>query len=252
MAALQFEKRILAAWSPRARRAGKDLAPCAVENAFDDDHERPLTTMDTPAFTDPAGTWNKRFETADYIFGIEPNDYLRAKAHRLAPGGRVLCVADGEGRNSVWLARQGLRVDAFDIAEVGVAKARKLADDARVRVNFDVADCDAWPWPVDTYDAVAAIFIQFADPAMRERLFARMATALKPGGLLVLQGYTPRQLEYKTGGPPILSHLYTADMLRDAFAALEIIELDEYEADLCEGSHHAGRSALVGMIARRR
>lgn len=207
--------------------------------------------MSTSAFPDPAGTWNKRFEAADYIFGIEPNDYLRKKAHMLAPSGRVLCVADGEGRNSVWLARQGMRVDAFDIAEVGVAKARKLADDAGVTVNHDVADCDAWPWPVDAYDAVVAIFVQFADPAMRERLFARMAAALKRGGLLVLQGYTPRQLEYKTGGPPVLSHLYTADMLRDAFAALEIIELDTYEAELSEGNHHSGRSALVGMIARR-
>ena len=210
-----------------------------------------MKPMNTPAFTDPAGTWNKRFEAADYIFGTEPNDYLLAKAHLLAPGGRVLCVADGEGRNSVWLARQGMRVDAFDIAEIGVAKARKLAADAGVTVNYDVADCDGWPWPVDAYDAVVAIFIQFADPAMRERLFARMAAALKPGGLLVLQGYTPKQLEYKTGGPPILSHLYTEDMLREAFAALEIIELDAYEADLREGNHHVGRSALVGMIARR-
>ncbi len=210
-----------------------------------------MTTMSTSAFTDPAGTWNKRFEAADYIFGIEPNEYLRAKTQMLARAGRVLCVADGEGRNSVWLARQGMRVDAFDIAEVGVAKARKLATDAGVTVNYDVADCDAWPWPVDAYDAVVAIFVQFADPAMRERLFAHMAAALKPGGLLVLQGYTPRQLEYKTGGPPILSHLYTAEMLREAFAALEIIELDAYEAELSEGNHHAGRSALVGMIARK-
>ena len=208
--------------------------------------------MNMPAFANPAATWNQRFAGAGYLFGTEPNEYLRAHAGQLPSGGRVLCVADGEGRNSVWLARQGLQVDAFDIAEVGVEKARQLAAAANVPVNYTVADCDTWPWPVAAYDAVVAIFIQFADPALRERLFARMAAALKPGGVLVLQGYTPKQLDYKTGGPPILSHLYTVDMLRAAFSTLEIIELKEYEADLTEGSQHAGQSALVGMIARKR
>ena len=211
-----------------------------------------MTMTDSTPFADPAATWNQRFAGADHLFGTEPNVYLRDHAHLIAPGARVLCVADGEGRNSVWLARQGMRVDAFDIAAVGVEKARRLAAAAGVKVNYEVADCDAWRWPTGAYDAVVAIFVQFADPAMRERLFARMIDALAPGGLLVLQGYTPGQLEYKTGGPPIASHLYTAPMLREAFASLEIVELVEYEAEIAEGSGHAGRSALVGMIARRR
>ncbi|MGZ5241258.1 MAG: class I SAM-dependent methyltransferase [Caldimonas sp.] len=205
---------------------------------------------ETP-FPDAAATWNKRFENADYIFGVEPNEYLRAHFSLLAPAGRVLCVADGEGRNSVWLARQGMRVDAFDISEVGVAKARKLAAEANVAIEFSVADCDRWPWPVETYDAVAAIFVQFADPPMRQRLFANMVRSLKPGGLLLLQGYGVEQLEYKTGGPSMASHLYTAELLRAAFAALQIIELREYEADLTEGTQHHGRSALVGLLARK-
>jgi SAM-dependent methyltransferase len=207
--------------------------------------------MTDMTFPDPAGTWNRRFESDDYIFGLAPNEFLREQAAHLAPAGRVLCVADGEGRNSVWLARQGMRVDAFDISEVGVAKARKLAAQAQVDVDFSVADCDRWPWPVDAYDTVAAIFVQFADPAMRERLFAHVVRALRPRGLLVLQGYTPKQLEFKTGGPPILSHLYTAELLRSAFAALEIIELREYEAHLTEGTQHHGRSALIGLLARK-
>jgi SAM-dependent methyltransferase len=202
-------------------------------------------------FSDAAATWNKRFGNTDYIFGLEPNEYLRAQASLLTPGSRVLCVADGEGRNSVWLARQGMRVDAFDISEVGVAKARKLASEANVPIEFSVADCDGWPWPVETYDAVVAIFVQFADPSMRERLFAHMVGSLKRGGLLVLQGYTAKQLEYKTGGPPIVSHLYTAELLRAAFATLRIVELREYEAELTEGTQHHGRSALVGLLARK-
>ena len=208
--------------------------------------------MTANSFSDAAATWNKRFEGDEFIFGQEPNAYLRSHAAPLAPAGRVLCVADGEGRNSVWLAAQGHRVDAFDIAELGVAKARKLAAAAGVTVNYSVADCDGWAWPEAAYDTVAAIFIQFADPAMRERLFANMVRALRPGGLLVLQGYTPRQLEYKTGGPGIESHLYTEAMLRSAFAALEIIELSDYEAELTEGRQHHGRSALLGMVARKR
>ena len=207
--------------------------------------------MNTPAFPDATATWNKRFENEAYIFGLEPNEYLREHAGLLAAGSRVLCVADGEGRNSVWLARQGLRVDAFDISPVGVAKARKLAADAGVVVDFSVADCDQWPWPAEAFDVVAAIFVQFADPSMRERLFANIIRTLKPGGLLMLQGYTPKQLDYKTGGPPILSHLYTAELLRTAFAPLQIVELREYEAKLTEGTQHHGHSALIGMIARK-
>jgi hypothetical protein len=114
-----------------------------------------------------------------------------------------------------------------------------------------VADCDAWPWPTEGCDGIVAVFVQFADPAMRERLFARMVAALRPGGVLILQGYTPRQLEFKTGGPGELSHLYTATLLRQAFASLEVVDLVEYEAELNEGTRHAGRSALVGLVARK-
>ena len=203
-------------------------------------------------FADPAGTWNKRFAAEGFLFGTEPNAWLREHAGVWQAGQRVLCVADGEGRNSVWLAQRDLQVDAFDIAEVGVAKARRLAAEHGVSVDFQVADCDSFAWPEAHYDGVAAIFVQFADPALRERLFAHMQRCLKPGGTLLLQGYTPQQLEYRTGGPPLLSHLYTADMLRDAFAAMDIVELRDYEADVAEGSGHHGRSALIGLVARRR
>ena len=207
--------------------------------------------MSTPPFSDAAATWNERFKAGDYIFGQKPNEYLREHTNLLAPGSRVLCVADGEGRNSVWLARQGMQVDAFDIAETGVGKARKLAEQANIHVNYTVSDCDEFAWPAEAYDAVVAIFVQFADPAMRERLFANMVRTLKRGGHLLLQGYTPKQLDYRTGGPPILSHLYTPELLRSAFGRLDIVELREYEADLTEGTQHSGRSALVGMVARK-
>lgn len=211
-----------------------------------------MTQPPQTAFDDPAGTWNRRFAQEDFLFGVAPNEWLKAHANHWLPGQRVLCVADGEGRNSVWLARQGLRVEAFDIAEVGVAKARRWAARQAVTVDYTVADCDAFKWPTAAYDGVAAIFIQFADPALRARLFAHMVASLKPGGVLVLQGYTPKQLEYRTGGPPLVSHLYTEPMLRSAFAAMELLTLTEYEADVAEGAGHRGRSALIGLVARRR
>ncbi len=203
------------------------------------------------SFGDAAAMWNRRYAGDELLFGEQPNEYLRAQQARLPRGGRALCVADGEGRNSVWLAQQGLRVDAFDIAERGIAKARALARRMGVEVNFAVADCDALSWPEAEYDLVAAIFVQFADPAMRKRLFARMARALRPGGLLVLQGYTPRQLQYRSGGPQRVDHLYTEALLRRAFRDLEILELSSYDAELHEGSQHSGMAALIGMVGRR-
>ncbi|MBI3157004.1 MAG: class I SAM-dependent methyltransferase [Burkholderiales bacterium] len=203
------------------------------------------------AFGDPAGTWNQRFDAPGYLFGTEPNAWLREHAGLWQPGQRVLCVADGEGRNSVWLAQRGLVVDAFDIAASGVAKARRLAAERGVQVDLAVADCDGYAWREEAWDGIAAIFVQFADPALRARLFARIVAGLVPGGTLLLQGYTPRQLDYRTGGPGVASHLYTGAMLREAFAALEIVEMREYDAELREGSGHSGMSALIGMVARK-
>lgn len=199
-----------------------------------------------------ADRWNQRFAQPDFVFGEQPNAWLRAHAHHWQPGQRVLCVADGEGRNSVWLAQQGLRMEAFDISAVGVAKARGLAERRGVQVDYQVADCDGFAWPRDAYDGVAAIFVQFADPALRARLFERMVASLAPGGVLVLQGYTPQQLVYRTGGPPQVENLYTEALLRESFGAMELLELSDYEAEVDEGAGHRGRSALIGLVARKR
>lgn len=206
-------------------------------------------TEDTAAKA--ASVWDQRYDTPEFLFGTAPNEYLVSQQSLLRPGMRALAVADGEGRNSVWLARQGLSVDAFDVSPVAVGKARRLAGDAQVAVDFHVADCDAWSWKPASYDVVAAIFVQFADPALRVRLFANIVTTLKPGGILILQGYTPKQLEYKTGGPGVLENLYTEEILRTELGALDIVELRNYEANLDEGTQHAGPSALIGLVARK-
>lgn len=210
-----------------------------------------MTTASTTPLSQPAQTWNSRFARDGYVFGTEPNEWLRRHAAVWRAGSRILCVADGEGRNSVWLAKQGHRVEAFDISEVAVAKARRLAQDLQAEVDFAVAGCDDFAWKQGHYDGVAAIFVQFADPALRARLFERMVRSLKPGGSLILVGYTAKQLEYGTGGPSVLSHLYSPQMVREAFAELDIQVLQAYEQQLSEGDGHKGLSALLGLVAVR-
>ncbi|MEY4889748.1 MAG: hypothetical protein RIQ75_878 [Pseudomonadota bacterium] len=196
--------------------------------------------------------WNERYSEPGYLFGTEPAAFLRREASRLSAGQTALCVADGEGRNSVYLAGLGLSVTAMDASEVAVEKAQALARANSVTVDFHVADIARWDWTARPYDVVAGIFFQFAGPSLRDEIFAGMIRALAPGGLLMLHGYTPAQLVHNTGGPRVLENLYTSELLRDRFRDLDLLHLDEYEADLAEGSRHLGRSALIDLVARRR
>ncbi len=212
-------------------------------------------TADDPGRPFTPASWDDRYAGDDYLFGTEANQFLVTCRDLLGGADltrtRVLCVADGEGRNSVWLASQGCQVDAFDPSSVAVAKARLLAEERGVSVNHAVADADTWPWPENAYTAVAAIFIQFADPALRRRIYDRIARALEPGGLLLLEGYTLDQLQYGTGGPRSPDHLYTEEQLRAELAAFEIERLHAYHAPVEEGPGHSGMSALVDVVARR-
>lgn len=194
--------------------------------------------------------WNDRYATDDYLFGTDPAAFLAREAHRLPRGARVLCVADGEGRNSVHLARLGHDVTAFDMSPNAVAKARRLAGATGVTAEFHVAALEEWDWSRD-FDAVAAIFIQFLDPAARAAAFDRIAGAVRPGGLLLLHGYAPRQVDYATGGPPRAENMYTLELLHAAFAGWEVLHADDYDAVIEEGRGHSGRSGLIDFVARR-
>ena len=195
--------------------------------------------------------WDERYDRADYIFGEAPNAFLAAQAARLTGYRTALAVADGEGRNGVFLAEQGLDVMAIDASPVGLAKAERLAAKRGVTLSTRHLDIAAYEWPDAGFDVIAAIFIQFAPPAMRTALFAGMVRALAPGGMLLLQGYRPEQLGYGTGGPGQIENLYTEDMLRAAFAALDILSLDSHDTVLSEGTAHAGPSALIDLVARK-
>lgn len=195
--------------------------------------------------------WNERYAGEGFLFGTAPNAFLRAQRHRLPASGSALAVADGEGRNGVWLAEQGLDVLAVDASEVGLAKSRRLAAERGVTLAWELGDLASWDFGRERFDVIAAIFIQFADPALRARIFDGMKAALKPGGVLLLEGYLPEQLDYRTGGPSELANLYTEPMLREAFADLHIEYLASYDAELDEGAGHRGMSALIDLVARK-
>lgn len=163
----------------------------------------------------------------------------------------MLCIADGEGRNGVWLAKQGMQVVGFDSSDIALAKAKRFAKENQVQVEYSFSDTDHFTWYANTYDAVVGIFIQFADPSMRARIFQQTYQALKSGGIFILQGYTTKQLEYKTGGPSLIDHLYTEALIRDLTRDFEVLELCSYEKELSEGSGHAGMSAILGLVARK-
>lgn len=200
-------------------------------------------------FSDARAKWDKRFSTAGFWFGEQPNAFLQREAARLRPAAEVLSVADGEGRNAIHLAERGHRPTAFDLSPVAVEKARRWALERGVQVDFRLGEVDTWNWTPAAFDAVVAIFVQFAGPAMRKRLFEGMWRTLKPGGLLLMQGYTPKQLEYGTGGPGKLDHLYTPQMLRDLLPQAQWLLLSEHEEELEEGRGHVGRSALIDAVA---
>ena len=201
-------------------------------------------------FNNPQHTWNERFAADHYVFGEAPNAYLKSQAAHLVPG-TALAVADGEGRNGVWLAQQGLEVDAFDFSENALRKAQALAQSRQVAVNWVHSDWQSFDWRPAHYDNVVGIFFQFATPEERSTLFARMLDSLKPGGTLIIQGYTPRQLDFNTGGPGKLAHMYDESLMLDAFGEMDILVLRTYEAEIAEGTGHQGMSGLLGLSARK-
>lgn len=201
--------------------------------------------------------WSKRYSDAgdQYLFGTAPNRFLASRADLFQKDQTVLSVADGEGRNSVWLAEQGLDVTAIEISSVAVEKAKQLAVSREVSINAIHADMLLHDWKTielgNKFHWVLGIFIQFAGPEARAQQFSIMKELTHPGGRVLLHGYTPKQLDYKTGGPADINNLYTTEMLLEAFAGWEVEEVIEYEEDISEGIAHKGRSALIGIIARK-
>jgi len=203
-------------------------------------------------FDDAEAFWDRRFATDEYVFGVEPNAFLASQHSCFAPGMRVLEIGCGEGRNCVWLAQWGCHVTGIDISQAALAKAARLAAERKVEVQWIHADIRDWGWQPERFDAVVCIFIQFAAPEGRERIFAGIRTTLVGDGVVVLQGYTPRQLQFSSGGPRDPEHLYTPELLRQSLGGFDIVHLREHDAVLSEGTKHVGKAALIDLVGRKR
>ncbi len=192
--------------------------------------------------------WDQRYADETYAYGMEPNAFLRMQRHRLPEHGRCLAVGDGEGRNGVWLAEQGLDVLSVDASAVGLQKARALAQAHGVKLETECVDLTTWTWPRDAYDCVVSIFVHFP-PTYRARMHQAMYDALKPGGVLIIEAFTPEQLQYRSGGPPVTEMLYTSAMLRADFPRDGfIVVLEEMTTPLQEGLYHRGEAAVVRLV----
>jgi SAM-dependent methyltransferase len=195
--------------------------------------------------------WETRYATPEYAFGKSPNYFLQSCKPLLPSTGRALAVADGEGRNGVWLAQQGLDVLSIDFSPAAQRKAKALAAERNVKVAFELVDVHGWNYPAARFDVVAEIFTQFSSPAERALKWAGMQKALKSGGLLILQGYTPKQLQYGTGGPKEIENLYSRAMLEQAFGDFRELAIVEEEREIHEGTSHGGMSAVINLTARK-
>jgi 2-polyprenyl-3-methyl-5-hydroxy-6-metoxy-1,4-benzoquinol methylase len=209
-----------------------------------------IVPMTPDKWANPKAMWDERFSQVDPVYGDAPNSFLRKQASRLTPGMKVLVPADGYGRNGIWLAKQGFHVHTVDLSPVGVERARKAAAAAGVHITQDVADLSTWNWPVATYDAVISIFFHMPS-AVRPTVHGAMLRALKPGGIIIVQAFTPAQLNYTSGGPKQVDLLFNADILQQDFAGAAVIQVEEKLVDLTEGHMHSGPAAVVQAIFRR-
>ena len=197
-----------------------------------------------------ASIWDERFAGEGYVYGTAPNTWLEAQASRLKAGSRVLSLGEGEGRNAVWLATQGHRIEAVDGSSVGLEKAQRLAATRGVTIQATVTDLATFVPALGAYDAVVLIFVHLPLP-LRALVHARAQAALAPGGVLVIEAFTPRQLAFTSGGPKQVEALYELETLRQDFPGIAWDVLREEEIELDEGPLHRGKAAVVRGLGRR-
>lgn len=197
--------------------------------------------------------WDERYSGTEFAFGKEPNDFLRETFEQIPTGGHVLCLAEGEGRNAVFLAQQGYNVTAMDMSEVGLIKATQLAKDRGVTITTQVADLADYPFGTNKWDAIVSIWAHVPD-ALRQHIHAQIVTALKPNGVFIVEAYTKEQLEADAiGGPPAsqIERFGSLENLQSELIALkEIIGIERLRM-VSEGKRHQGLSAVVQFVGKK-
>jgi SAM-dependent methyltransferase len=205
--------------------------------------------MPTSIPMDPLRFWDSRYAEADWAYGCEPNDFLRDQAPQLQAG-EALCLAEGQGRNGVYLAGLGHRVTAQDLSPVGLERAQQLAQERGVAIDCLCCDLSELQLEAESTDLVVAIWMHLP-PDLRARVHGQAMRALRPGGHLILEAYTPRQLRFGTGGPPTAELLIEPDQVRDEWQGLDWLVLREQERWIEEGPYHRGQSAVVQAFGRK-
>jgi len=209
----------------------------------------------------PYRMWDERFSESGFAYGTEPNDFLRDTLPTLKfdDGNEqtgetqrsCLLLAEGEGRNAVYMAEHGWQATGVDSSSVGLAKAEKLAKERGTEISTIVADLETFELGASKWDCIVGIFCHLPPP-IRARVLRSIPTALKPGGYFVLECYTPKQLEFKTGGPPVEALMYSRQILQDALGdSLDVIRNEELVRDVVEGKYHNGRAAVVQFVGRK-
>ncbi len=194
--------------------------------------------------------WDQRYSEEGFAYGEQPNAFLHSQRQRLRAGQRALVLGDGEGRNGVWLAEQGLRVTTVDYSAAGVEKSRQLARRRGVEIEALCEDVFQWQWPREAFDVAVLIYLHFPS-ASRPEVHRRVLEALRPAGLVLVEAFNKDQLDYPSGGPPERDMLFSAAELADDFAAAEIELLEERVVELSEGKYHVGPGAVVRLVAHK-
>jgi 2-polyprenyl-3-methyl-5-hydroxy-6-metoxy-1,4-benzoquinol methylase len=193
--------------------------------------------------------WDERYARQEYIYGIEPNSFLKEKLRSIIPG-RILFPAEGEGRNAIYAATLGWETDAFDQSVEGKKKALQLASQNHVQINYSIQSLDDWNPEPDQYDCIALIFVHLPE-ALRKQVHQSAFEALKPGGTLILEAFSINQLTRASGGPKIAGLLFTTDQINNDFNAFSEVEILETQVILNEGPLHQGIADVIRLTCRK-
>ena len=194
--------------------------------------------------------WDQRYATDSYVYGTQANDFLHSVAERLPDNAKVLCLAEGEGRNAVYLAERGHRVLAVDASRVGLGKAQRLADQRQVRIECAIVDLAEYELEAQDWDVIVSIFVHLPPP-VRRKLHRQVVAGLRPGGLYILEAYRPEQLRYATGGPPVAELMMNLKDLQQELDGLTWLHAAELDREVNEGQLHHGIGAVVQLLAQK-
>jgi len=194
--------------------------------------------------------WNERYEKKEYFYGTDPNHFLRSISGIFPKKSKILCLADGEGRNSVFLASLGHQVTAVDFSEEGYKKATLLAEKHQVNLNYILSDLSDFDFGLEKWDGVVSIFCHLS-PELRSIIHQRVEKSLRPGGIFILESYHPKQLEFSSGGPKDIKMLYTEELLKSDFKNIQWLKLEHNLVEIFEGQGHHGLSCVLDGVARK-